>query len=78
MSTSLPDAAPASPPRRCLDADGVAAKYKMSRRQVFRSADARSIPPGFKVGRLRRWDETEIDRHIAAGCPPLRRRGGHS
>jgi hypothetical protein len=30
------------------------------------------------VGRLRRWDESQIDQHIAAGCPPLYRRGGRS
>jgi predicted DNA-binding transcriptional regulator AlpA len=64
-----------SPSRRCLDADEVAARYGISRRQVFRSADALMIPPGFKPGRLRRWDETDIDRHISAGCPPLRRKG---
>jgi hypothetical protein len=33
------------------------------------------IPAGFKVGRLRRWDEVQISEHIAAGCPRLRRRG---
>ena len=74
MSMIATPAAP-SPPRRCLDADEVGVKYGISRRQVFRSADALMIPPGFKLGRLRRWDETEIDRHISAGCPPLRRKG---
>jgi predicted DNA-binding transcriptional regulator AlpA len=68
-------AAPPSTSRRCLDADQVAERYGMSRRHVFRAADALLIPPGFKVGRLRRWDETVITEHIAAGCPPLRRRG---
>jgi hypothetical protein len=47
----------------------------MSRRQVFRAADGLLIPPGFHVGRLRRWDEVEISEHIANGCPPLRRGG---
>jgi hypothetical protein len=47
----------------------------MSRRQVFRCADAGTIPAGFRIGRLRRWDEVVIDAHIAAGCPPIRR--GH-
>jgi hypothetical protein len=74
MSVTIAPAAP-SPPRRCLDADGVSIKYKMSRRQVFRAADALLIPPGFHVGRLRRWDEAQIDQHIADGCPPLRKRG---
>lgn len=76
MTMTALDPAPSSPlPRRCLDADQVAARYGISRRQVFRAADALTIPPGFKVGRLRRWDEAQIDQHIAAGCPPLRRRG---
>jgi predicted DNA-binding transcriptional regulator AlpA len=75
MSTTPLAATPSAWPRRCIDADQVGAKYRMSRRQVFRAADALMIPPGFKVGRLRRWDETEVDQHIAAGCPPLRRGG---
>jgi predicted DNA-binding transcriptional regulator AlpA len=75
MSAAIATEVPSTSSRRCLDADEVAAKYRMSRRQVFRAADALMIPPGFKVGRLRRWDETEVDRHIAAGCPPLRRGG---
>lgn len=61
--------------RRALDADQVAALYGISRRQVFRAADAGTIPPGFRVGRLRRWDEVAIDNHIEAGCPLVRK--GH-
>ena len=76
MSTLANAVAPPSPSRRCLDADEVAVRYGMSRRQVFRGGSYRLlIPPGFKVGRLRRWDEFQISEHIAAGCPPLRRRG---
>jgi predicted DNA-binding transcriptional regulator AlpA len=75
MSTLADAVAPPSPSRRCIDADQVAALYGMSRRHVFRAADALLIPPGFKVGRLRRWDQNVIMDHIAAGCPPLRRRG---
>jgi predicted DNA-binding transcriptional regulator AlpA len=75
MSTLADAVAPPSPSRRCLDADQVAERYGMSRRQVFRAADALLIPFGFRVGRLRRWDEFSISEHIAAGCPPLRRRG---
>jgi predicted DNA-binding transcriptional regulator AlpA len=71
-------ASPSPSFRRCIDADGVAEKYGMSRRQVFRAADALTIPPGFKVGKLRRWDEAEVDAHIAAGCPPLRRKAVRS
>jgi predicted DNA-binding transcriptional regulator AlpA len=73
MSTLADAVAPPSPSRRCIDADQVAERYGMSRSGVFRAADALLIPSGFKVGRLRRWDEVEISEHIAAGCPPLRR-----
>ena len=72
MTTATIAASP-SPPRRCIDADQVAERYGMSRRQVFRAADALLIPPGFRVGRLRRWDEAVITQHIADGCPHLRR-----
>jgi predicted DNA-binding transcriptional regulator AlpA len=64
--------APTATGRRCIDADQVAAKYRMSRRQVFRAADAGLIPPGFRVGRLRRWDEAALDQHIADGARPVR------
>jgi len=69
------ETATASPPRRLIDADQVAAKLGMSRRQVFRSADYGRIPPGLKLGRLRRWDEVVIDAFIADGCRPPRREG---
>jgi predicted DNA-binding transcriptional regulator AlpA len=75
MSTLAAAAQSSSAPDRCIDAGEVAARYRMSRRQVFRAADALIIPPGFKVGRLRRWNESEISQHIAAGCPRLKRRG---
>ena len=78
MSTLATAVASPSPPRRCLDADEVAERYGMSRRQVFRAADGLLIPPGFKVGRLRRWDEVQINEHIGTGCPPLRRKAVRS
>jgi predicted DNA-binding transcriptional regulator AlpA len=55
-----------------LDADAVAALYGVSRRQVFRLADAGVIPFGVHLGRSRRWDAIELDRHIANGCRPAR------
>jgi predicted DNA-binding transcriptional regulator AlpA len=35
---------------------------------VIRLADAGKIPQGFKLGALRRWDLSEIEQFIAAGC----------
>jgi predicted DNA-binding transcriptional regulator AlpA len=75
MSIATRHSALLSPLRRCLDADQVAERYGVSRRQIFRLADGAKIPPGFLVGRLRRWDENAIAEHIAAGCPPVRERG---
>ena len=37
-------------------------------RTVLRLADAGNIPPGCKLGALRRWDLSEIEAFIAAGC----------
>ncbi len=66
------ESATVNPARRLIDADQVAAKLRMSRRQVFRAADGGMIPFGVRVGRLRRWDEVVIDGFIATGCRPVR------
>lgn len=63
-------------PRRLLDAAEVATLLRMSKRQVFRAADQGSIPVGCHVGRLRRWDASELDMFIANGCRPARGKGG--
>jgi excisionase family DNA binding protein len=72
MTTVLDTASPST--RRLLDANQVAARLGISRRQVFRAADAGTIPTGCKVGRLRRWDATVIDEFIEGGCKPTRTR----
>jgi predicted DNA-binding transcriptional regulator AlpA len=58
--------------RRLLDVREVAGLYGCDERSVFRWADCGIIPTGLKLGSLRRWDATEIERHIAAGCPKVR------
>jgi predicted DNA-binding transcriptional regulator AlpA len=63
----------ATPPRRLLDVAAVAALYGLSRRTVFRLADAGVIPFGVHVGRSRRWDAIELDRHISGGCRTTRK-----
>lgn len=60
---------PMPPGRMLIDVHVVAQKYGCDERSVFRWADARRIPLGVKLGSLRRWDLSEIDAHIAAGCP---------
>jgi predicted DNA-binding transcriptional regulator AlpA len=70
----MPTALSAFPPsRRLIDADTVAAKLSWSRRQTFRAADSGLMPPGLRLGRLRRWDEAELDLWIAEGCRPVRK-----
>jgi excisionase family DNA binding protein len=68
-----PHATPATPPRRLIDADAVATLFAVSRRTVFRLADAGVIPFGVHVGRSRRWDAVELDRYIANGCRSTRK-----
>jgi excisionase family DNA binding protein len=60
------------PTRRLIDAREAGRMLGCSWRTVYRLADRGAIPQGVKLGALRRWDATEIDRHIAAGCPPVR------
>lgn len=64
------------PPQRRLGRtkDG-AALYDMSERTFLRLADAGLIPWGIKLGSLRRWDLVELEAHIAAGCPRVRKGG---
>lgn len=70
----MPDVlSPLHPPRRLIDADAVARKLSWSRRQTFRAADSGLMPPGLRLGRLRRWDESELDSRIASGCRPVRK-----
>jgi len=64
---------PIHSPRRLIDADAVAAKLSWSRRQTFRAADAGLMPAGLRLGRLRRWDESELDSWIASRCHPVRK-----
>jgi excisionase family DNA binding protein len=59
--------------RRLIDVDEVAQKLGMSKRNVFRLADAGGLPASVHLGRLRRWDERELDEWIANGCKPVGR-----
>jgi predicted DNA-binding transcriptional regulator AlpA len=66
----MPNTLVADPPRSCqlLDVHQVAAKLQCSWRTVLRHADTGKVPPGHKLGSLRRWIESDIDAFIAAGC----------
>ncbi len=70
---------PVPPGKRLIDKHVVAAKYDADPRSIVRWADAGIIPYGIKLSALRKWDEDQIDAHIAAGCPrvrPLKTKGG--
>lgn len=50
----------------------VAARLQCSWRHVLRMADRGDMPRGRKLGALRRWDPTEIEEWLSAGCPRVR------
>jgi predicted DNA-binding transcriptional regulator AlpA len=75
---SLANSAPSPPGRILVDVNTVAKKYGADKRSVYRFADAGIIPFGIKLGSLRKWDLAEIDSHIAAGCPRVRRTKANS
>jgi excisionase family DNA binding protein len=58
------------PKRRLGDCKAVGQMLGCSWRTVLRLADAGKIPPGVKLGALRRWDLAELDAFIAGGCKP--------
>ena len=68
-------AAAANPPRRLIDAKAVGARLGCSWRHVLRLADRGAMPPGLKLGALRRWDADELEAWIDNGCKPVRPAG---
>lgn len=69
------DAAATVSARRLIDAKQVGQMLGCSWRHVLRMADEGLLPWGFKLGRLRRWDLSEIESFIAGGCRPVRQAG---
>lgn len=49
----------------------VAARLKVSTRQVFKLTRSRQLPPPVKVGGSTRWRSTDIVEFIQKGCPVL-------
>lgn len=68
------NAEPASlPPPAFYDIEELAARLKVSKRQIHRLKDAGSLPPAIRLGeRLLRWRVAEVEEWIRAGCPRLR------
>lgn len=71
------DPAP-SPGHRYGDAKAVGQLLVCNARHVVRMADEGVIPPGFKIGRLRRWDLGEIEEFVATRCQLSVRQGAHT
>jgi predicted DNA-binding transcriptional regulator AlpA len=65
-------AAPATQGHRLIDANVVSQECGWSRHNTIRAADQGLMPASVKIGRLRHWDEAEIDAWIASGCRPVR------
>lgn len=55
--------------RKLIDAGAVAEKLRCSRRHVARLVIAGKMPAPVRLGAIVRWDESEVDRWIEAGCP---------
>jgi excisionase family DNA binding protein len=78
MNKSFGSLDPASPPdRRSGDIKDVAKLLKCSEKHVQRMVKKGDIPPGFKLGRLRRWNLSEIEAFIASGCKPVSKAGSN-
>ena len=65
-------APPSLPAQEYLNADDLARRYKASARSIFRWADSGLIPPGTKIGTLRRWSRHDIEQWEQDGCRPVR------
>jgi excisionase family DNA binding protein len=72
VSISLIPTALAAAARRFLDVKEVGARLGCSWRHVLRLADRGAMPPGIKLGALRRWDADQLEAWIASGCKPVR------
>lgn len=59
-------------PRRLIDSKAAGQLLGCSWRTVLRLADVGKIPPGYKLGALRRWDMAELEAFIDGGCKPLK------
>jgi excisionase family DNA binding protein len=54
----------------------LSAMFQVSKRTIWRRADAGEIPGQLRIGRSVRWSKAVVDEWIKAGCP--RPRGRHS
>jgi len=67
----MPATTPAMLPA-LLDVRQVAQLLGCSGRHVYRMSDSGRMPRPAKLGNLVRWNRTEIEDWISAGCPAVR------
>ena len=60
--------------QQLLRAADVSRLLNISKRQVYRLADAGHLPGRVKLGKLTRWDREAIEKWIKAGCPVKQQR----
>lgn len=69
MRRSLTDSRPSKPDtsnQEWFDVRDLAKRYKCSVRHVLRLAERGDLPPGTKLGALRRWSRSSIEAAEAA------------
>lgn len=59
-------------PPALIDVRGVAELLDCSPRHVYRLSDAGKMPKPVHLGALVRWNRSEIDSWLSAGCPAVR------
>ncbi len=66
-------------PDRLINIQTLAELLGVSRRHIYRLVDAGKIPRPVKLGGVVRWNGTDIQRWIDAGCPslPSKKERGH-
>ncbi|MBW3598151.1 MAG: helix-turn-helix domain-containing protein [Planctomycetes bacterium] len=67
--TTTPESAAAAQPL-LISAPQLATLLSVSERTVWRLQAAGKLPRPVKIGGQKRWRRSEVDRWIAAGCPP--------
>lgn len=58
--------------QQLINVNQVAELLGCSWRTVLRLADQGKMPPGVKIGAMRRWDVDQLEAWLAAGCPVVR------
>jgi excisionase family DNA binding protein len=62
-------------PKLLIDARTVGNLLGCSWRTVYRLADSGALPPGLRLGGLRRWPRQAIEEWVSGGCKPVRAAG---